>query len=238
VIDTEKIALQVRIEYLEEENRRYCAARYSTQAAYNAITAALADVEVPVHLDKGQPCLDKIAALKAERDDALAQLGGGAGAEATIESLQGRLTEAQDAHIAERGKYELVLDVVAAARAAVSTLVRQMQTDDPWPLRSSGLTGLVNELEAKLEGSSDWLSTWNRALRGAELWELVERSAPALATVLRELKERRNNWAASLAQLQAKAGDQGSDVVTASYERTIAEVDEAIAVVKQIKEGV
>ncbi len=80
------------------------------------------------------------------------------------------------------------------------------------------------------------------AVRNALLSQVMDLRAraasPALAVALRELKERRNNWAASLAQLQAKGGDEGGDFVTASYERTIAEVDEAIAAVKMLKEGV
>lgn len=159
----------------------------------------------------------------------------------------------KDVKFIEAASPATVLDLVAEVRRLRAALDATTQATSCHSCVRGDGTDIIAELTAKRDAlrkdrdcyAMSWAEEFQRreaaeAHRDAIRARLaaIDASTDALAVAIRELKERRNNWAASLAQLQARGGDEGGDFVTTSYERTIAEVDGAIAAVKRIKEGV
>jgi hypothetical protein len=112
----------------------------TVEVAYERIRAALADVEVPPGLDKGHPCLDRIAALKH-------QLGG---AKAAAAAFWADLQAAGVAAGQREDEYPLQAILRAIGeRDALAARVAELERDRA--IASLDRTAVLRELDAAEE---------------------------------------------------------------------------------------
>jgi hypothetical protein len=111
--------------------------------AYERIRAALADVEVPPGLDKGHPCLDRIAALKAEIRRLYAQAA----------ALEKAGFEANSTLRAERDGLAARMAVMDQERDALYARLAELEARSPGRAHAAAITSELDAAEESLGGA-------------------------------------------------------------------------------------